>query len=339
MVETLAVPFESSDILIIVEKLRKMYGETAQMTMLGNLAEPYPILRVGKRAVRGLPVSDSRLRYFEPIPFRGRVAAVDASIKVLFDLGTAKIVESKVAAGVWRGFEREFTLGPVKRLALIEDKREAGEWLLRLELEFALRISHRLSYGDYLLLDRGLLCPPFLKSSTRRIFEKLDRTMASKGGVLVGVVKRSGMSLNTGESVVGYVASLAESRLPGVAWYYHPLFKESALPGWVLGDISIVKFSELSDAAFRVDISWSSLAARDLERIIGELGFIQDLATPGYPYPLKAVHDMSLISEHEVDLDRFRLLDRLLKEGFEGKLRADMRVSTFKERYFWGSLG
>jgi len=339
LVEKLLVPFEASDVFLLVEKLRAMYSEgDARLTLAGIKAKPYPILRIGGRLVRGLPVSDSRLKYLEPIQHRRRVAAVDASIKTLFDLGSARIVESKVVAGVWRGFERESVIGPYKRLALVRDKEEAGEWLLRVELEFAYRVAQRLRAGDYLLLDRGLAIPPYLKDSTVRTFNKLERLLVSKGVVLVGISKKCRIKLNTGESLIGYVVSLAERRLPGVSWYYYPVFSESAMPEWMYGEIVIAKFSEFSEAAFRVDLSEQCLRTRDMERVMGELAFIQDLATPGYPYPLKAVHDMSRIGDHEADLDRLRLLEIIRREKLDKFFAADLQSTAFKEKYLWGDL-
>ena len=340
MAERVLVPFEKSDVLLLLEDLRKMYmGASSQLTLLGRQASPYPLMRTAGRVIRGLPVLDSRLRFLEPIPHRRRVAAVDASIKTLFDLGAARVVESKVVAGVWKGFERYVVLGPYKRLALVRDRVEAGEWLLRIELELALRVLQRLGPSDYLLLDRALVAPPSLRDSTQRVFRKLERLASAKGVALVGIVKRSRLKLNTGESLIGYVVALAERRLPGVAWYYHPVFKESLLPEWMLGDVFVVRFSELAEGAFRVDVSRRYLSSRDWERVMGELAFVQDLATPGYPYPLKAVHDMARIGDHEAELDKLRILEILRSEGLEHYFLADLKSATFKERSLWGELG
>ena len=333
--------FEKADVELLIEKLRRVYEEErryVQLTLDGRVVvKPVPVLRAFGRVVRGVPVDDSRLRVLEPLPHRKPILAVDASVKVLFNLGSSKIIVSKAVALIYEGFERVEKMW-VKRIGLVESKFQAGEWLLRVEFELALTALRKLRGGGYLLLDRSLLVPPILRPSTRGLVKRVERRAASSGVVLVGIPKTTRLSLDTGESFLGYLARVAERRMRGAAWYYYPIFKPDSLPAWVLGELAIVKFSELSDSVFRIDISKRSLLYRDCEEVLREIAFLQDLGVPGYPYPLKAVHEESRMNSNEVELDRLLLLEYLKREGLDTRVLVDSKSVSFKERCLWGEV-
>ena len=328
--------FSKPDLLMVLDRLREIYGLDGAPLLPEVSRKPRPVLMLGGRRVLGPPIDPSRLRYLEPLPHRRKVLAVDASAKVLFDLGPFKLVEAKVVVGIWRGLSRLYVYGPKKRLALISSREEGAEWLLRIEVEAAAKLSKHLGRGDYVLLDRSLSAPPMLRRSTRELFDKLDRKLSSRGAVLVGITKRSRLSLNTGEGLIGYLISLADRVYKGLPWYYHPVFREVELPPWFLGDLAVAKFSEACENAFRVDISRRALEDRPVSVVVAELAYLQDMATPGYPYPLKAVHDMARISEHELGVDRLLFLEALSEVGLEKRFLASVRSASFKERYLWG---
>ena len=160
----------------------------------------------------------------------------------------------------------------------------------------------------------------------------------SMGMTLVGIPKNSRLPLDTGENLLGYLSKMAGRRLRGVGWFYYPVFRPERLPAWMLGEVSIVKFSGMDDSVFRVDLSRRALVRRDPEDILGELAFLQDFAVPGYPYPLKAVHEESRMSQGEVELDRLLLMEMLGKEGLETSVLVDSRSVNFKERVIWGEV-
>ncbi len=328
-----------ADIELVVQRLRDMYVnklKIIQYTLYGEpILKPYPLLRLSGRKIIGFPIKEEKIRYLEPVPHRRRILAVDASIKTLFNLGGSRIVISKVTAGIWRGIRKIYSYGPVKRIGLVWSKEEAGEWLLRLEVEAALQIAYRLGVGDYCLLDRSLSIPPLLKKSTCELLDKLDRVIHARGAVLVGLTKSSRLKLNTGESLVGYLIRQANRRLRGVAWYYYPVFKEPNLPKWFLGDIAVAKLGDEAKGAFRVDVSRRALRSRNVERVLGELAYVQDLATPGYPYPLKAVHLESRITDSELEIDRAMFLEILKEEGLYEEFISDLHGADFKERHLW----
>lgn len=294
------------------------------------------MLKIRGKLVKGPPIDESKLRYLEAIPNKKKVLAVDAGIKVLFNIGTMKVVEAKVATGLWKGLREIMVKNPIKRLAIVETKEEAGEWLLRVELEAVSKNLEKIGPGDYLLLDRSLQIPMFCKESTKLLIEKLEKRTLARRAILVGLVKSSKLSLNTGESLIGYLIGLSEKYFKGLPWYYYPVFRSSALPETLLGDIAIVKFSEKIDNAFRIDISRKALRYADISKILSELAFLQDSALPGYPYPLKAVHELAKISEHELNVDRVIFLELLKEHKLDKFFLDDVKSSSFREKHLWG---
>ncbi|RLE44138.1 hypothetical protein DRJ16_02805 [Candidatus Woesearchaeota archaeon] len=339
MTQIATIAFSQSDLRLVIEHLRDIYINRKKIltyTLYGEpVLRPHPYTKIGGRKIRGPPISESYLRSFDIVEHYSPVIAVDASIKTLLNLGSFRIVVSKVVAGLWKGIKRKALLGPYKRIRVIEDKEEAGEWLLRLELEIAIKAARRFE-ARYCLLDRSLVFPPSLKESTFKLAQKLDNLISAKNGYLVGVVKSSKLSLNTGESLIGYLISMAGARLRGLTWYYHPVFREHILPDWFIGDIVVARLSESIENALRIDISRKTLRKIPLERIIGELAFMQDIATPGYPYPLKAVHNLATISDSELQMDKIILLDILEKEGLGKCVFSSLSACNFREKYFWG---
>ena len=343
MAKQLLTRFTKTDILLVLNKLKKMYIDDRripQYTLYGvPVLNPYPVLKVKGKLLKGPPISESKLKYLEPIPHSKKTLAVDASIKVLFNIATMRIVEAKVVAGIWRGSKEVIVTPPIKRIYIVESKEEAGEWLVRVEIEAALKLVNKLNPGEYILLDRSLQIPISCKESTKLLVKKLEELASIKGVVLVGLVKRSKLSLNTGESVIGYLVGYAEKYFKNLPWYYYPLFKESTLPENFLGNIAVVKFSEKNDNAFRIDISRKALRYLDVANIVSELAFLQDSALPGYPYPLKAVHDMAKISEHELDVDRMMFIELLKEHKLDRFFLDDIRSSDFREKHLWGDVG
>lgn len=339
MAEAIVQGFSKADLLLVVGKLRKLYGDLhgLQPTLDGRgVYGLYPLLRVGGRSIGGFPIDESRFSFVEVLPHRRRVLSADAGAKVLFDIGTFKVVEAKVIAGVWRGLRKLGVFGPYKRLALVASREEAAEWLLRIEVEMLLKLSRYVGTNDYVLLDRSLAAPPVLGRGTRGLLGKLDEMVSARGGILVGVTKASRLSLNTGESLIGYLLRLGDRFSRGLPWYYYPIFRQGSLPAWMLGDIAVAKLSDSGENAFRIDISFKSLRERRVGDIIGELAHVQDGAVPGYPYPLKAVHDLSRISDSELEIDRMLFLELLRGERILEEFVADVRSSDFRQRYLWG---
>ena len=332
--------FEKADLEILVQRLRKLYDERRrylQASLDGTLLlKPAPVLNLFGRSVRGIPVDESRIRVLEPIPHAKLAVAVDASAKVLFNLGSAVIVESKAVALAYRGFRRVAEL-QLKRVALVGSKAEAAEWLLRVEYETALSILHSLGGNGYLLMDRSLTVSPLHRATTRELVGRVERRALAAGLVPVGLPKRTRLALDTGESLLGYVASLAEKLLRNSPWFYYPVFRLESLPPWILGAPAVAKLSEVSGSVLRVDVSRKALARFDCEGLLGELAFLQDASSPGYPYPLKAAHEASKISESEVELDRMAILEALGSLGIRERLLLDAAASaSFKERSLWG---
>ena len=323
----------------VLRELKRIYSKrnVIEYTLLGEpIFSPYPVFKFGGRVIRGYRLTPDRLKYLDPIPHSKRVLALDASLKVLFNCGAFKIIVSKIAWGIWRGFQCERTgVLPVK-IKIIWDKREASEWLLRIELEAALKLLSQMRFGDYLLMDRGLAISPILGRYVKNLFNRLDVFSSAKGVVLIGITKSSQLKLNTGESLLGYLTYLARQRMKDCAWFYHPIFKSSTLPSWFIGDMVVARLSDDDENVFRIDVSRRVLNRLPLDNIMGELAFMQDPATPGYPYPLKSVHDASRFTEEELERLANIFLEILEEKGLSPNFTADVRSTSFKERYLWG---
>ncbi|RLF15647.1 MAG: hypothetical protein DRJ97_03255 [Thermoprotei archaeon] len=319
----------------VAEVLEGLYSERGGFE--GGV-ELRPVLSVGGRLIEGPKIDDRRFRVLNPLPNRRRFLSVDASMKVLFDCGSFKVVLIKVAAAVWRwrSLPRRYPIR--KRFALVFSKLDAKEVLLRAELEEIEKAIEDLGPGDYCVLDRPLMAVPALREETRRLLEELDDELWGRGVVLMGVCKASKLKLNTGESLIGYLNYRGSRLLRGSAWFYHPVFKSSQYPPWYVGEPCIVKFSGEAEHAFRVDVSRRALAEGDLERYLGELAFLQDASTPGYPYPVRGVHEDAKITEYEVEVDRALLLEELARRGLLERFLSDVRSSSFKEEALWGSI-
>lgn len=324
--------YVQSDVEILIEKLSTIYSEknrAVQLTLTGEPARPYPRLEVAGRTIYGSPITDSGFRYIEEAPHSRPVYAVDAGAKILFDLGAYKIIVAKVAAAVWRGPMRIRTLGPIKRIKVVDNLNDAAEWLAEIEIEAASRYARQYGTSSYILLDRPLMHPP--SGRVKRAFQKLFENAWR----VVGVPKSSRLKLSTGESLIGYIYRRGEKIYKGAPWAYHPLFRNLSRIKLFRGSIAVAKLSP-QGAPFRFDVSWKLVERVGVERVLGELAYIQDPSSPGYPYPLKAVHQMSRIGENELELDRMLLLEELSDTGIGKMLLSDSKSVGFKKKYIWG---
>ncbi len=298
-----------------------------QLTLYGEPAAPQPLFRVRGRTLKGRPLTPDRVRVVEPTAWDGPVYAVDAGAKVLLDLGAYKIVEAKVAAAEWHGRTRTRTIGPVKRVRMFADLSEAAGWLASIEAEAAARYA-RHSPGALILLDRPLIAGAGAAGRAYRL-------LLSRAWRVVGVAKTSRIRLTTGEGLIGYLQALGEERAPGLPWVYYPLFHGLRRHSWALGGIAVARLGP-GGPAFRVDIHWRLIDRVGVLETVGLLAGLQDPSAPGYPYPLKAVHQMSRISREELELDRMLLMERLEAAGLGGAVRSAAAAVAYKKRYIWG---
>lgn len=326
-----APPYPRPDVDRLIEDLASALQpprEPAQLTLYGEPAPPQPVLHAAGHTLRGRPVAPEALRPIEPAMYEGPVYAVDAGAKILLDLGAYKVVEAKVAAAEWRGASRTRTFGPVKRIRLFADLSEAAQWLAAIEAEAAARYA-RHSPGSLVLLDRPMAAPR--RGAAGRAF----RLLLSRTWRVVGVAKTSRIRLTTGEGLLSYLQALGDERLPGRPWLYHPVFPGLRGRGWALGDVAVARLSPFGPA-FRVDIDWRLLDRVGCEAVAGWLAGMQDPAAPGYPYPLRAVHQMSRIGREELELDRMLLMERLERAGLGAAVRNAAAAVAYKKRYIWG---
>ena len=322
------------DLDLLVTKLNSLYQINKSHTSFAR----YPIIKYRNYEVKGYPISDNNLHYLEVIPHRRKVLAIDASLKVLFNLGTYKIIASKVIATIWRGLKRIYDTEPIYRVTLVQNKMEAAEWLLRIELEELFRHFNKLNKGDYCLLDRGLFLPYTLKQTTLYFVKKIVENALRNLIIVIGMPKKTKIILNDGQNALSYISEIAERKFKGMPWYYYPLFTRDNSK-YLFGDCCVVRLSEESDNIFRVDLLYPEVEGEEvIGYILGQLAYLQDSSLPGYPYPLKAVHDESRLEEYEIDFLKGRIIDLLKETKLIEKFKRDLSTSVFKERYLWNTL-
>ncbi|MEM2245085.1 MAG: DNA double-strand break repair nuclease NurA [Thermofilum sp.] len=318
-----------SDVKMLVEKLAEIYrqgGKPVQLTLTGEPARPHPVLKLGGLTIRGPPVSETRFRAIEEVPHNFTVFAVDAAARLLFDAGPYKIVSAKVVAGVWRGLERLRIIGPVKRIALFESLQDAGDWLAAVELEAAYRFA-RENPGAFFLMDRPLAAPA--ASRARRALKALTE----RSWRVIGLPKSTSVKVSTGEGLAGYLSKLAGRVLAGLPWVYYPVVEQPKL-GLAVAAVKLAS----SGPVFRLDLTWRMAESYDVADVAGMLAYLQDFSSPGYPLPLKIVHELSRISGDELEMDRALFLEEVSLTGVARSLLEDAAGSEFKTRYLWGGL-
>jgi len=324
--------FPKDDIERVLEKLRKMYLGSGSSTR-----SVYPVLRIGYGfVIRGLPIELSNFKVFKPRSHPYYLITVDASLKTLFDCGAYRVIEAKLSFGIWRGRER--ICSPkvlLKRISVVPSRDAAFEWLLRIELETLLKTIDELSPSklDICLLDRALVCPPTYSDKTRSLFTEFISNLVKRGITVVGLSKSTQLRVSTGESLIGYLLHLSSrsEELRYSRWVYYPVFSSRLLPPWYYGDIAIVKLDPDSEHAFRMDFVLSS--GPTLDDIVEELAYLVDPVTPGYPYPLRCVHEESRFSRSEVEIDRLKFLEKLREYNLLEYFLSDVRSTSFRSTY------
>ena len=316
---------QRADIELVILKLRELYSNESWSSPL------FPMIKVGRIQIKGPPIHERFLRYLEPIPNGKRFLALDASLKVLFDLGFCKLVIAKVSTGIWYSGRRIYSPEPRVRVAVVKNKSEAGEWLLGIELEEVGRCLNRLRSGDYCLLDRGLIIHPRISNPLKQVLKRLFEKSIDLGIILVGVLKKSNVKLSNGLNALSFIARIGNRKFPEMSWYYHPLLERK--PDLIFGSSAVVKFDGEADVIFRADLVGGDF---EVDRVLGEVSYLQDCSLPGYPYPLRAVHEEAKISEYELEHFKGVVLDLLEEEGLLDYIMDDLNTTSFKERYLWG---
>jgi len=313
------------DLELVILKLRELYLSKSQEEAV------FPIVKVGRTIVKGPLIRETYLRYLESIPNRRKFLALDSSLKVLFDLGFCKLIVAKVSVGIWYRGRRVYWPEPRIRVNVVKSKREAGEWLLGIELEEVTRHLNKLGIRDYCLLDRGLITYPSTSRTLKLVAKRLVEKSIKRGITLIGIPKRCSIKLSNGLNALSFIARMANRKFPDMPWYYHPLLRGT--PELLFESSAVARFSEDSNAVFRVDLVGEEI---DVAVALGEVSYLQDSSLPGYPYPLKAVHDEARISEFELEHLRGVVLDILGEEDLLDYILGDLNTTSFKERYLWG---
>lgn len=288
-----------------------------------------PVLKLERDVILGLPIDTSRFFTFGTYPHNKVTLSVDASLKVIFDCGAFKVLSAKVSRAVWRGRRRCGFFEPIKRAEIIWSRADAVEFLVEAEVDAALSFIEHLRDGDLCVLDRPLMLYPRYSERIKQKLMDFSRRMGENNVALVGVSKSSRLKLNTGEPLIGYLSYLSERLGVEAPWSYMPVF-DGRPEGWCLGEVTVTKFSKDSKYAFRVDV----LAEDELE-VLSMLSYLQDEATPGYPYPIRLAHEEAKMSEQELISDRSLLLEALASAGVIDRFLASVKSMSFKEEFLW----
>jgi len=327
------------DFEVIVEELSRMFKgkvEAPQWTLTGELiTNPYPVIRDRGKIIRGIPIRIENFHKLEVRKHSRKVLSIDASLKILFDCGTFQIALAKVSCSIWMGRQRIYEAEPNIRAKLVRSRLEAMEFLFNIEVESAISAASRLSRGDYCILDRPLIAIPAYKEGTRRILDRLCEHFHMKGVRLIGITKASKLEVNTGESLLGYLLHKSSDLLADSAWYYYPIFRLRQYPKWYLGAITIVKFAPDTDHIFRVDVNRRDVIESNvIGEYLSEIAYLQDPATPGYPYPLKSCHDEAKIGKQELAYLRLTFLESL-NPSLRSRFISNLKSTSFKEEKLW----
>lgn len=309
--------------------------DEAARSLLGELgAGPTPPL-----------AADLRFEPLDATDDPGRAAAVDAGQTIVVDLGTvgvvalragytireagdgyedvvaldtAHAVSRRTADEQWRRFVAPYAWGRDLEPPLAAGTQWVHAWLESeravAEMDAALRALRRLRAGDLLLLDGSLDNELPHADLMRHVADAARR----EGVHLVGVTKDTGLSFG---GILPFTLELEEAAQRAAA--PSRFFVDATRPLARAGPFHTygVRMDPRSPV-YRVDV------ARDAANPEGVLGRIlalaNDVAYPGYPYPLARIHQRVHYAEDEA-------LD--LKRQLEGRI-AERRGSLFSLRLF-----
>ncbi len=182
------------------------------------------------------------------------------------------------------------------------------------EYRYIFRALDELAEGDILLVDGALRGDLHTPETAIKILS--DRAQ-DKGVSVVGISKNSGLVLG-GMPFVPLIDAEAEAKGFG-RWFV----RISTQPSGGKEEIYVVKYSPLGDNAFRTDI----ISLDRIENVLGNImRYCNDVAYPGYPYPLADIHNEVIIRKGTVDdissRFRFEAMNRGIgfSENFHRKL-------------------
>jgi len=168
------------------------------------------------------------------------------------------------------------------RRRILQDKR------LNLESKMALKLLHKATTGDYLLLDGASYF-----GGERKFLVELYEGCKKKNIRLLAISKQSpSLCDEKGHDLIAATYMLS----PYSVWTYYPA-KKADMHKHQYGDVSIVKLCEESPRAFRCDIM-EYLTECDVHELLSPLTCIsEDPRCIGYPVTLWLAHDFSAPSD------------------------------------------
>jgi len=167
--------------------------------------------------------------------------------------------------------------------------------------------------GDIILYDGSFEVFEPLRESLNVVFSRAEE----KGVALLAIAKSSSLFWGEGISLpfVQHTSIAGSKILPGVPWYLNLKDKkvEHSQGKWG-GEAYIVRFSGLSERAFRVDVP------KYLESVVGPIfgklaAYSCSAECLGYPHALFRAHRDIMITEKEGGFTRLKLMEMLSRGG------------------------
>lgn len=202
------------------------------------------------------------------------------------------------------------------RRRILQDRR------LNLESKMALKLLHKTSTDDYLLLDGASYF-----GGERKFLVELYEGCKKKNIRLLAISKQSpSLCDEKGHDLIAATYMLS----PYSVWTYYPA-KKADMHKHQYGDVSIVKLCEESPRAFRCDIM-EYLTECDVHELLSPLTCIsEDPRCLGYPVTLWLAHDFSAPSDSMLLHYHDKIEEMLASAGLLDVLRVEELSCSFAD--------
>lgn len=184
-------------------------------------------------------------------------------------------------------------------------------------------VKDQLGEGDIIVLD-GSLQTAFTNES--KYSSELYKQAQSKGVIVAGLSKTSGLFTSTGLSLLGAVHRLADTT-SYESWFY-PVAQATSSDHNAF--IFVVKLHPKAERVFRFEIygpQFANMSEQDANELFAQLaGNSQDISFPGYPYGLIDADQFARVRDEEVDGYQVLLLSQISRQGKWEKFAKDIRA-------------
>jgi hypothetical protein len=196
--------------------------------------------------------------------------------------------------------------------------RRFAEWVYACHV-----VKNILGKGDILVLD-GSLQTAFTNES--KYSYELYKEAQSRGVLVAGLSKTSGLFTSTGLSLLGAVHRLADETSYG-SWFY-PVAQAASSDHNAF--IFVTKLHPKAERVFRFEIygpQFAKMSENDVNEAFSQLASnAQDISFPGYPYGLIDADQFARIRDEEVEGFQILLLSQISRQSKWEKFVKDIRA-------------